>query len=347
MRELSEWHKTRFRGGAAELIDGADENIVAAHRFLCRIISLEDSNFSLLLLKCIYYFLFFSFPDKNGRPSVCLEILKKANGHNLTPKNPYPVFARAGFLGIKTSLLNKKGLKTTKSTEAETVTLMFSDKKVFNGLIAFEKGAETRFKLSEKALFKKMFPYFITADFSFLQDDELFIKKHYLSGYGEETAELCEKINRALLGVSMLYDIKTDYPSLLTVRRSAMKKGKNSFLFSLEFGKRKAAFIFTARLSRKIVSQLCDSIEDYSPSFIWRFFHDGDCSCRDCYIVDKKIVYKNKVFSVPFSEKTVSFPVKSEEDFEDVLGIIGLILSNLPSYITFLKAVKTYKDTKE
>ena len=113
MRELSEWHKTRFRGGAAELIDGADENIVAAHRFLCRIISLEDSNFSLLLLKCIYYFLFFSFPDKNGRPSVCLEILKKANGHNLTPKNPYPVFARAGFLGIKTSLLNKKGLKTT------------------------------------------------------------------------------------------------------------------------------------------------------------------------------------------------------------------------------------------
>ena len=164
MRELSEWHKTRFRGGAAELIDGADENIAAAHRFLCRIISLEDSNFSLLLLKCIYYFLFFSFPDKNGRPSVCLEILKKANGHNLTPKNPYPVFARAGFLGIKTSLLNKKGLKTTKSTEAETVTLMFSDKKVFKGLIAFEKGAETRFKLSEKAHFKKMFPYFVTAD---------------------------------------------------------------------------------------------------------------------------------------------------------------------------------------
>lgn len=347
MRQMSEWHKMRFRSGISPLSEDADENVAAAHKFLARIISLENSDYALLLLKCVYYFLFFSYPDKNGTPSVSFESLRQRKGYFLIPKNPYPVFEKAANLGIKTSLRDKRGIKTEKISEAERVTLTFSDRKVLRGLIAFEEGAEKRFGLSEKALFKKMFPYFISADFSFIYGNSAFIEKHHYAGYGEDLASLCEKTNAVLSGVSMLYDIKTDYITGLTVRRSALKKGTRSFLFSVELGERKSEFVFAAKLGKKTVLRMLRRISEFSPAFIQRFLHEKDCGCRACFIADLKTVYKNRVYSVPFTETVLSFPVRSEEDFGDMLKIIGLVLSNLPAYSALLAALKSYKGPKE
>lgn len=347
MKEFSVWHKNRFRFGAAEVIPEADENILAAHKFLCRIISLEDSEYAFLLLKCIYYFLFFSFPDKYGRPSVRFEELRRAKGRVNSPRNPYPVFLKAAKLGIKTSLCGKNGNKVKKLSEASYVTLVFSDSRILKGLISFEKGAEEKFSLSERKLYRKMFPYFISADFSFLYEDNIFIKKHYLSGYSSELTELCENLNKILYGVSVLFDVKTEYLKSLVIRRSAIKKGSETELFSLEFGERKSCFVFSSFLNKNTVFRLLKTINEYSPAFIQRFLHDKNCECNDCCFSNNKVFYKNKIYSVPFKSMNFVFEIYNNNDFEDMLRIIGLVLSELPSYSDFLNGVSSYKSSEE
>ncbi len=329
MREFSEWHKFRFKNGTAALPQNSDENIAAAHKLLSKIINLENTDYAFLLLKSIYYFLFFSYPDKYGRPLVKFSDLRKNDGKSFAVKNPYPVFLKAEDLGIKTSLVNSRGVSVRKLSEACGVVLSFADRRVLNGFILFEKGAEENLGVSGRRLYEKTFRYFISADFSFLSEDKPLIKEHYLSGYGENIREYAEKINGLFSGFSDKTDIKTDFLRMFSVKRSVFKKDKKSFLFSVEFGERRDFFTFTARLYKNDIFGFGKIVNRLSSAFVQRFFHDGDCRCIDCGFADFKVSYDRKQYSVPFRQTVLSFPVRTEDDFNDASEIIKLILNGI------------------
>lgn len=346
--EYSEWHLRRFAKGAAPLFSGADEDLSAAHRFLSGIISLPDGEYALLLLKCIYFFVFFSTVDKKGRATVSFSDIRNAAGYGLSVKNPYPVFLRAENLGIKTEMLKPDGSPTVRRREAEYVTLSFSDRKVRRGLSKFEEGAEKRFSLSSRQLYKKMFPYFAAADFSFIKEaDGLFIKEYFLAGYEEYFYGASAGINELLAFSEFFADFETVYRENFVQERIARKRGTKTFLFSVEFGKRKDGPVFRFCLTNRAAFKVLRKINEFSPAFVRRFLHSGDCACDDCRRGAGKVIYKNKVYSAPFSEGNFSFPLKTEDDFGDAVAVIGEIISTLPAYARLLRALAAYKDGGE
>lgn len=343
--KYSEWHLKRFSSGAAPLFDGADQNIAAAHRFLSDIISLEDGEYALLLLKSIYFFVFFAEPDRRGRAAVTFETLKKAKGFGLAVRNPYPVFLAAQNLGIRTDLRDSSGEKVNSRADADYITLGFTDRKVFKGLVAFEKYAEERFPLPTRKLCKKMFPYFAAADFSFIKEaNSDFIKSNFLSGYGEVFRDGAERVNALLSGAEFLIDAKTDYKDCFSVERVALKKGMKIFLFSFEFGKRKDRVLFDFYLSERCLARIVKNIKNFSDAFVLRFLHENDCRCKNCLFSDRKVIYKNKVYSVPLSEGKFSFPIRTETDFSDAIKIMEEIIMTLPAYSRLLRALKAYTE---
>ena len=346
--KYSEWHLKRFSEGASPIFRKADDNLTAAHRFLVKIISLDSPEYSLLLLRCIYFFVFFAETDKKGRNVVSFSDIKNASGYGLSVKNPYPVFLRAENLGIKSEMLTEGGTPTVKRREAEYVSLSFSDRKVFRGLAEFAEGAEKRFSLSARQLYKKMFSYFAAADFSFIKEaDDLFIKEYFLAGYEDYFYEATSEINELLSFSEFFADFETVYKENFVQERIARKRGTKTFLFSVEFGKRKDSLLFRFNLSTRSVLKILRKINEFSQAFVVRFLHDGDCRCDDCRRGVGKVIYKNKVYSSPLSEGIYSFPLKNEADFSDAVKIIGEIISSLPAYARLLRALAAYKDGEE
>ena len=99
--------------------------------------------------------------------------------------------------------------------------------------------------------------------------------------------------------------------------------GKSRIICSIQSGKIAKGIEVKVNINEKETDNLMRKITLLSPGFINQYFHDKNCTCKYCVNIDKQVIYKNKIYNLPFRQLSLEMIIDNKDKLTDFLTILG------------------------